>query len=60
MPHCPGGHLQDLIEKKSEKDKSIPLAHVYMTPNTRIHDHSLPWLGTHTSIKKSGGVLLVL
>jgi hypothetical protein len=56
MPHCPGGHLQDLIEKKSEKDKSIPLAHVYMTPNTRIHDHSLPWLGTHTSIKKSGGV----
>jgi hypothetical protein len=37
MPHCPGGHLQDLIEKKSEKDKSIPLAHVYMT----THFHGL-------------------
>ena len=29
------------------------------TSNTQIHDSSLPWLGTGTSIK-SGGVKLVL
>ncbi len=29
------------------------------TPNTRIQDNSLSWLGTGTSIK-SGGVKLVL
>jgi len=29
------------------------------TPNTKIHDRSLSWLGTGTSIK-SGGVKLVL
>ena len=29
------------------------------TPNTQIHDHSLSWLGTGTSIK-SGRVKLVL
>jgi len=25
------------------------------TPNTQVHDHPLSWLGTGTSIKKSGG-----
>jgi hypothetical protein len=29
------------------------------TPNSLIHDHSLPWLGTGTLLK-SGGVKLVL
>jgi len=29
------------------------------TPNTQIHDRSLPWLGRGTSIK-SGGAKLVL
>ena len=49
MPHCPGGHLQDLIEKNRRKTKSIPLAHVYMT----THFHGL----VHTlQYKKSGGV----
>ena len=30
------------------------------TPITQIHDCSLSWLGPDTSIKKNGGVKLVL
>jgi hypothetical protein len=45
-------HFQNAIEKTVEKDKID-------TPSTQIHDRSLSWLGTGTSIK-SGGVKLVL
>ena len=44
--------FQNQIEKTVEKDKID-------TSNTQIHDRSLSWLGTGTSVK-SGGVKLVL
>jgi hypothetical protein len=37
----------------------IPLTHIYMTSNTHIHDGSITWLGTYTTII-SGVVRFVL
>ena len=39
--------LSEQLYNPIEKDK-------YDTPNTKIHDHSLSWLGTDTSIKIAG------
>jgi len=39
------------IKSKSQKEeKSLPLTHKYMTPNTQIHDSSLFWFDTGTFI----------
>ena len=39
-------------------DNLISNGNIY-TPNTQIHDRLLSWLGTGTSIEKSGGVKIV-
>jgi hypothetical protein len=51
--------------KKYDTVETIPKSNIKMTergkidtPNTQIHDRSLSWLGTGTSIKR-GGVMLV-
>jgi len=44
--------LQNPIEKLSKEANSIPI-------NTQIHDRSLSWTGTGTSMKKSFRVKLV-
>ena len=53
-------HLVAKVQKSNRKiveteAKKVVEAHIYMTPNTHIHDPSLSWLGTGTSIN-SGGV----
>ena len=50
IPHCRNNsNIQQNIVDKEKID----------TPNTQIHDCSVPWLDTDTSIK-SGGVKLVI
>ena len=51
IPHV--GTVQKVNRKIVERDKID-------TPNTQIHDRSFFWLGTGTSIKKSGRVKLML
>ena len=51
IPHV--GTVQKVNRKIVERDK-------IGTPNTQIHDLSFFWLGTGTSIKKSGRVKLML
>ena len=53
IPHCRQKQFQNQIRKSLNRGKID-------TPNTQIHDRSLPWLSTGTSIKKSGGVKLEL
>jgi len=53
IPHCRQKQFQNQIRKSFNRGKID-------TPNTQIHDRSLPWLSTGTSIKKSGGVKLEL
>jgi len=59
-------YLEIKWEKKYHTVRTIPKSNIKIverskldTPNTQIHDHSLSWLGTGTSIKR-GRVKLVL
>jgi hypothetical protein len=50
-------HTVGTVPKSNRKiveteTKLMFLAHVYMTPNTCIHDQSLSWLGKDTLINK--------
>ena len=55
----PSEQFGNLPENHRNRGQSDTLTHIYMTPNTHIHDCPISYLGTCISIN-SGGVKLVL